>query len=47
VDLTPLKIQSKKGLQMEAWQIAEDKKQGVTKVSLAVDDEQLRIIKNL
>ena len=35
-----------KGLQMEAWQIEEDKKHGVTKVRMAVEYEQLRIIKN-
>ena len=38
---------SKKGLQMEAWLIAEDKKHRVTKVRMAVEDEILRIIKNL
>ena len=36
-----------KGLQMEDWRIAEDKMHGVTKVRMAVKDEQLRIIKNL
>ena len=36
-----------KGLQMEAWQLAEDKKHGGSKVRLAVEDERLRMIKDL
>ena len=36
-----------KGLQMEAWETADQQKHGVTKVRAAVEDEQLRMIKGL
>ena len=32
---------------MEAWQTAEDKMDGVTKVRMATENKQLRIIKSL